>query len=421
MSTSDARSDANRRNSQKSTGPKTDSGKARSSKNALKHGMTSQDIVLPNENPQDYRDRLEHWNSYYLPADPTEAALIERAVSAKWKLDRITRVETQKLSLQVRHAEDVYNLEQFSAAEELGKRLIFEPIGRCEVPQVHDPAVYNRLEQRDLDIPAVLTRELQNSASGAQFLIERWVELGDVIRLHGYLHYPEKLRAIRMLGRNPEDVVEDPLVQEIFCACNVAHPGTHDKDPDCFSFLDECIQARLGIVDKPMFFMQVEQIQKLRPKTRQAAEDQLWNLVESEVGRLKTLKADYLDPLDASDRAGARARAMFDSSKEAVLMRRYETACEREFHKSIAGIQKIQKAKDFTPEPPDSDDTPAPPDDLFPNEPISEPVSDSEVTDFTPLTSHSDTTPDSLSTHQPVSKRPIPALIAAGTAPPGAV
>jgi hypothetical protein len=53
-----ARAEANRRNSQKSTGPKTDEGKAKSRFNALKHGMTAQSILLPGDDGQAFASRL---------------------------------------------------------------------------------------------------------------------------------------------------------------------------------------------------------------------------------------------------------------------------------------------------------------------------------------------------------------------------
>jgi hypothetical protein len=46
---SDKQIRANRRNARKSTGPKTPEGKSVVSHNALKHGLLSQQILLPDE------------------------------------------------------------------------------------------------------------------------------------------------------------------------------------------------------------------------------------------------------------------------------------------------------------------------------------------------------------------------------------
>jgi len=48
------RNATNRANAQKSTGPKSDAGKKRSSLNALRHGLTGQ-VVLPTEEPSAYK------------------------------------------------------------------------------------------------------------------------------------------------------------------------------------------------------------------------------------------------------------------------------------------------------------------------------------------------------------------------------
>ena len=47
---------ANRRNARKSTGPKTEEGKARSRNNALRHGLTAELAVLPHEDPHQYEE-----------------------------------------------------------------------------------------------------------------------------------------------------------------------------------------------------------------------------------------------------------------------------------------------------------------------------------------------------------------------------
>jgi hypothetical protein len=48
--------EANRRNAQKSTGPKTEAGKATAKFNALKHGMTAEVAVLPHEDKHSYEE-----------------------------------------------------------------------------------------------------------------------------------------------------------------------------------------------------------------------------------------------------------------------------------------------------------------------------------------------------------------------------
>jgi hypothetical protein len=48
---SDKQVAANRLNAQRSTGPRTPAGKARVSFNALKHGLTGREVVLPARTP----------------------------------------------------------------------------------------------------------------------------------------------------------------------------------------------------------------------------------------------------------------------------------------------------------------------------------------------------------------------------------
>ena len=47
--------ESNRRNALRSTGPKTEAGKQRSSKNAVRHGLTAETVIEPFEDPEDYK------------------------------------------------------------------------------------------------------------------------------------------------------------------------------------------------------------------------------------------------------------------------------------------------------------------------------------------------------------------------------
>ena len=47
--------EANRRNAQNSTGPRTEAGKQRSSRNAVRHGLTAETVIGPLEDAEDYQ------------------------------------------------------------------------------------------------------------------------------------------------------------------------------------------------------------------------------------------------------------------------------------------------------------------------------------------------------------------------------
>ncbi len=91
---SEARLAANRRNAQKSTGPRSDEGKAQSRLNALKHGMTAKVVVLPTEDAEEFERRRREWHEAYQTEGPIQRLLMDRAVHASWRLDRCAKAET---------------------------------------------------------------------------------------------------------------------------------------------------------------------------------------------------------------------------------------------------------------------------------------------------------------------------------------
>jgi hypothetical protein len=99
---SDAQINANRRNAQKSTGPRTPEGKAISSRNSLVHGLTSQSHQLPGEDPADLSALRDEYLDHYQPVGPIEAGLVERIALAHYRLNRAARMEITCLSLNVR-------------------------------------------------------------------------------------------------------------------------------------------------------------------------------------------------------------------------------------------------------------------------------------------------------------------------------
>jgi hypothetical protein len=86
--------EAARRNGSRSSGPVTADGKARSSQNALKHGLYSKAVVLTNESTELYDKLVEEYLAEYQPATRREQDLVLQIASCAWRLNRILTMET---------------------------------------------------------------------------------------------------------------------------------------------------------------------------------------------------------------------------------------------------------------------------------------------------------------------------------------
>ena len=88
--------EANRRNARSSTGPKTETGKAASSANALSHGLTAADnVVLPEEDPDDFERLREGVIAELAPTGALQEVLAHRVAVLLWRLDRVARLEAE--------------------------------------------------------------------------------------------------------------------------------------------------------------------------------------------------------------------------------------------------------------------------------------------------------------------------------------
>src|SRR5690242_3854896 len=96
---SDAKLAANRQNAVKSSGPKTAEGKARSSANALTHGLTAKHFVAQVESVEEFEALSENVLREFAPKNELEKHKVERLIELLWKLKRARRCETAILSV----------------------------------------------------------------------------------------------------------------------------------------------------------------------------------------------------------------------------------------------------------------------------------------------------------------------------------
>ena len=81
--------EANRRNAQKSTGPRTPEGKAAVKLNALRHGMRARTVVLPGEDRQEFNRLCDTLEGEWQPRTATELFYLEQMAVSQWKLTRM--------------------------------------------------------------------------------------------------------------------------------------------------------------------------------------------------------------------------------------------------------------------------------------------------------------------------------------------
>ena len=102
------KSDTARANGAKSQGPKTASGRAKSSRNAVKHGLSSRNpLVLECENQADFQALHDHQMEIHQPANAAEADLVDQMIAARWRILRLQSIETEILDNQMRNKHEI--------------------------------------------------------------------------------------------------------------------------------------------------------------------------------------------------------------------------------------------------------------------------------------------------------------------------
>ncbi len=93
-SISDAKLAANRANAQHSRGPVTPEGKAKSSMNAVKTGLTGRTVLLPTEDAGTYQAHIERLFNKFAPYNDDERTLVQLIADTEWRLLRVASLES---------------------------------------------------------------------------------------------------------------------------------------------------------------------------------------------------------------------------------------------------------------------------------------------------------------------------------------
>jgi len=129
QTTSPKKIESNRRNSRRSTGPKTQRGKATSRYNALRLGVFASSRLLPTESSADYNRAAKDLLEDCRPTGAVEKILADQLIGAFWRLQRIERAE-QTYFHEIKFGQAVQLIHALSDDELLRLKLAISRAGR---------------------------------------------------------------------------------------------------------------------------------------------------------------------------------------------------------------------------------------------------------------------------------------------------
>jgi hypothetical protein len=297
--------------------------------NALKHGLDARTPILPGEDEAAFRARLDAWRTDFPPRTPQEESLIEEAAQLSWQLDRADRVQAASLNERIRLAveHEAGRPDQDAAdAAAIGLRLLLGP-NRIGMPSHPD----------DPDHPERLLRLLESSSAGCRWLLERWAELW--LALHGDgdagWRPDQRLHAVRLLGKQPLDAIDDPMVQRIYLASFVLDAN----DPQVFADQAGMMTPR----DFESFLQRLagRRVSESVPPDRESARAGLLALVEQVVVELDARAAGHAARADR-EAASATARLAFDDSAEGHRLRQWQQRLMGSLLRTIDLLMKVR-------------------------------------------------------------------------------
>ena len=293
MTCSPERLAANRANSLRSTGPKTPEGKAISRRNSLKHGLTGEGVALPNEDAAEVERRFANFHAELGPRTELGRALTLRVAMLAVRLERCYRNEAARLTVAVDAAPKAHRDGRLDGITALMDGLA--------------------------DDPETNARRLQDTPEGVALTVEAWGNLKVDL-----MHPERKIwtashweRAENLLGRRTTDLPRSRIGA-------LSRALWHD-----FSALDPHEGSDLNEQGKYEY-----------------ARERMGEIIDGRIEILTGLLTDGHFDLDAEARARASAgdRALFDTSAESVLARKYEAATERSLFRTLREFREVEAA-----------------------------------------------------------------------------
>jgi hypothetical protein len=389
------RTEINRRNARKSTGPRTAEGKARSRYNAVKHGMTAESTIMPGEDATAFEARVCTYHQELQPCNSAERDAIDCIVRDVWLANRAHGAAVKRVTGRLRHRAEDIALAERDQAIALGDRLFAHKSRPLPLKPADDPATtddYIRyVAPGSPDHPARLLLRLESTVAGCDWLLARWHELAQAAGEGQVWQASDGFKAIRLVGKRASDVADDREVGVIMLSTIAL---TRKPEPTLEDFWDDDPPAGynsgLGVFDHKAhrramhgqaetededeieatlqaYEIALEQYSaawkslddkwcrpfrkrlerspwnKMKPADANEAARWMAKLASEHIRRLEALSARN-QRRDDADAADAPALLAVEPGHEGDLDRRYTLSRDRAVHRSFHSFLKLRKA-----------------------------------------------------------------------------
>jgi hypothetical protein len=155
---SDKKTADNRKNAELSTGPTSESGKATSSLNALKTGLTGRTVLLPSDDAALYEAHIAQFVERYQPVGSDEQNLVQSLADTEWRLFRIPALEMGIYAVGRLEFAELFANEDEAVRKQLIEAKVFLAYQR----QLNNLSVQEARLRRQREKDAAALRELQD-------------------------------------------------------------------------------------------------------------------------------------------------------------------------------------------------------------------------------------------------------------------
>lgn len=346
-------------------------------------GFTASMPVLPGEDPAVFQAQLDALLLSVQPQNQIEYDLTHQMVTTSMSLARAQRAESAAVRDHLRNGAIEKEQNEKEEAVRIGQRLLWDGRGAWQsFPHAPAPSFRSKWEKgiswssdpEDGINPTLDLLRLERTIAGCTWLLDRWAGLRSRL-VPGDLWLPsDQFVAIRLLGKQPLDAIDD---RNVLLICLASAKLSPDGNADPFAGIkrelrddptDRKTDERLGYIQA----LKCRPLAQLQPKDADSAREALRALVDRECKRVKEILERHRQHAAASA-ADEVDRLALDPGPEGEKRRRYMLSLKRLQFQALKTFLPLMRSRPAVPSVAESS--------RVPEGPVqrSEPVSPAEV------------------------------------------